>query len=155
ASNDDGTESLSTEESSYDVSGVLQSQLDVSAAGNRLLKLYDADNHKVAQEVDVDEDDEGNIEAINVILNSPVAQAGGSIGEVFGSAIGKAIAGNNQFAQLAAGTVVGAVGKELGQLAIASIDIDLDQIPLDKIFGDFGVNVAGAALGAIASFFTA
>ncbi len=75
-----------------DFAGVLQSQKEVFDSGNQLLKLYDADNHKIAQEVDVDEDAQGNIDAVNVILNSPVVQAGGSIGEVFGSAIGRALA---------------------------------------------------------------
>jgi hypothetical protein len=141
--------------SSFDIDGVLQSQRDVLDSGNQLLKLYDADNHKIAQEVDVDEDEEGNIAAVQVILDSPVVQAGGSIGEVFGSAIGRALAPNNQFAQLAAGTVVGAVGKTFGTFVAASADIDLSEVSVDQIFRNFGLNVSGAALGSIASFFAA
>ena len=137
------------------VTGNVLSEQDVSDSGSQFLKLYDADNHKVAQEVDVDEDAQGNIDAVNVILNSPVVQAGGTIGEAFGSAIGRAIAGNNQFAQLAAGTVVGAIGKAFGTIVAATPDFDLESMPVDQIFGSFGVNVAGAALGSIASFLTA
>jgi hypothetical protein len=141
--------------SETDFADVLQSQKEVFDAGNQLLKIYNADNHKIAQEVDIEEDAQGNIDAVQVILDGPVSQAGGSIGEIFGSAIGKAIAGNNQFAQLAAGTVVGAIGKTFGQVVAATADIDLSEIPVNQIFSNFGVNLQGAAAGSIASFLTA
>jgi len=81
---------------------------------------------------------------------------GGSIGQAFGSAIGRAIAGNDPFAQLAAGTVVGAIGASFGQaLSNGTLGLDVVSIPFDKVFTNFGLNLAGAAAGTVSSFLAA
>jgi hypothetical protein len=80
-----------------------------------------------------------------------------AIGQIFGSAIGRAIAGNNnQFVTLAAETVAGYVGQKFVQALINGPGaIDLAQIDLGDVFFGKGVSLAGAGLGAASSFLTA
>jgi hypothetical protein len=94
--------------SSFNISDVLQSQEDVLASGNDLLKVYDTDNSYPYSQVDITENPGGQITNAQVSLN-PVAVSAG-VGQILGSAIGRALAGNNQFAQLASGTVAGLIG---------------------------------------------
>ena len=89
------------------------------------------------------------------LLDQNIIAAGGSVGQIFGSAIGRALAPNNQFAQLAAGTVAGLIGQKLLQTFTASLTLDASRF----VAGDFasvsGLDVANAGIGAISSFLTA
>jgi 20S proteasome alpha/beta subunit len=140
---------------SSDLNGVLQSQQDVYAAGDELVKYYNTNTTLPDSELDVSKAAGGGIIGAQVTFDQKVISAGGSIGEIFGSAIGKAIAGNNQFAQLAAGTVAGAIGQTFGQALSVSLLGDLTKVSVGQVFAGFGLNLAGAAAGSVASFLTA
>lgn len=77
------------------------------------------------------------------------------IGQAFGSAIGRAIAGDNQFVQLAAGTVVGAIGKTFGQVLSGSLTADASKLSMGSTFSSFGLNIASAAAGTVSSYLIA
>src|SRR6266702_3438654 len=124
---DSGTHPYLAETSTYDINGVLQTQLDVLDSGEQLLKYYDTHNSHPYSELDVSEDATGKPTNVAVTLDPSVVSAinaGGSIGQVFGSSIGRAIAGNNQFAQLAAGTVGGFIGQKLAAEIAKSLQTD-------------------------------
>jgi hypothetical protein len=93
------------------------------------------------------------------MMASLVKDATGSvstgIGQAFGSAIGRAIAGNNQFAQLAVGTVVGAIGKTFGQVLTLSLTADASKLTMGGVFSSFGLNIANAAAGTVSSYLIA
>jgi 20S proteasome alpha/beta subunit len=141
--------------SSFDINGVLEMQRDVYAAGDELLKYYDIHNSHPYSELDVSKDPNGNITAATPTLDQNVIAAGGSIGQVFGSAIGRSIAGSNPFAQLAAGTVGGYVGQQLGTILATSLQKDISSFDFASAFNHFGVGLSGAAAGSVASFLTA
>jgi hypothetical protein len=98
-----------------DIDGVLQLQQDVQAAGNSILKYYDPRNTHPYSELDIDEDFTGKPTAVQMKLDGQPNTAAdfSAVGQVLGSALGRALAPNNQFVQLAAGTVIGAVGQRL------------------------------------------
>jgi hypothetical protein len=141
--------------SAYDISGVLQSQQDVFAAGNELLKYYDTQNTHPYTELDVSEDANKNITAAQITLDPNLVAAGGSIGDIFGSAIGRALAGNNQFVQLGVGTVAGYIGQQLGGQFSQSLLTNGANFSFANAFGNIGIGLAGAGAGSIASFLTA
>jgi hypothetical protein len=93
--------------------GKIISQQEIFDSLNQQLKEFDTGNHPWT-ELDVSEDATGNPTGVQVALDPAVAAAG-SVGQVLGSAIGHALAPNNPFVQLAAGTVVGAIGQQLSQ----------------------------------------
>jgi hypothetical protein len=81
-----------------------------------------------------------------------------TIGQIFGSAIGRAIVGKdgNPFVSLTAQTVAGFVGQKFVQALINGPDaLDLAQVDLGDVFNGQGVSLAGAGLGAASSFLTA
>jgi Ca2+-binding RTX toxin-like protein len=138
-----------------DALGVVQMQRDVFDVGNELLRYYDTHNTHPYTELDISRDVLGHITGAGVTLDANVAAIGGSIGQVFGSAIGRALAPNNQFAQLGAGTVAGAIGQKLAQVFSSTLLSDGSATQVASIFADFQINLAGAAAGSIASFLTA
>jgi len=84
--------------------------------------------------------------------------SGSQIGSILGSAIGSQLSGTDTFAQLTAGTVIGAIGKNLGQLADQALGIDLGRFAdgaRKEVFADFGVDLKVAAAGAVSSFLVA
>ena len=141
--------------SQFDISGVLQSQEEVFAAGNQLLKYYDTHNTHPYSEVDITRDILGHITGTQVTMDVNVAAVGGSISQVFGSAIGRALAPSNQFAQLAAGTVAGAIGQKLALAFSSSLSTDATKVVVGDIFNNFGISLASAGAGSVASFLTA
>ncbi len=149
--NDDG----SRVDSEYDWQGVLRMQEEVAAAGNSLVKLYDTQNKRPETEAQISRDTAGKIVGTNVTLDEVIVAAGGSVGQVLGSAIGRAIAGNNQFAQLAAGTVAGAIGQKLATAISSSLVTNAASMAVTDVFAGFGLDLLGAAGGSIASFLTA
>jgi RTX calcium-binding nonapeptide repeat (4 copies)/Cadherin domain/Haemolysin-type calcium binding protein related domain len=141
--------------SNFDISGVLQSEQEVFVAGNSLLKYYDTHNTHPWTELDVSEDATGNPTGVQVVL-TPAAAAAGSVGQVLGSAIGHALAPNNPFVQLAAGTVVGAIGQQLSQaIAQGGLSFDGSGMSIANVFQGFNVTLENVASGSIASFLTA
>lgn len=152
---DSGTRPWLSETSTWDSSGVLQSQLDVLDSGTQLLKYYDTHDTHPYTEVDITRDILGHITGTNVTTDVNVAAIGGSIGQVLGSAIGRALAPNNQFAQLAAGTVAGAIGQKLALALSSSLTADATQIAVGDIFNNFRISLASAGAGSVASFLTA
>lgn len=86
-------------------------------------------------------------------------QVSGSIGAAFGSSIGsylgqKLIGGDNLAVKVGAGTLGGAIGKELGQALYLSATYSLDTVVaqgLADIPGGFVGGLPGAAVGALAN----
>ncbi|MGO9307325.1 MAG: beta strand repeat-containing protein, partial [Candidatus Korobacteraceae bacterium] len=93
-------------------------------------------------------------------LRLPSEIDGGQIGEIFGSQIGQALAGNNVFAKIAEGSVLGAVLSDVGKSIQADLTQNIDiGSALQSGFGQFGtdllkeVDLAGA--GSVSSFLIA
>jgi Ca2+-binding RTX toxin-like protein len=138
-----------------DINGVLQMQQDVLDSGGELLRYYDTQNTHPYTTLDITRDILGHITGASATPDANVAAIGGSIGQVLGSAIGRALAPNNQFAQLAAGTVAGAIGQRLAQTFSSSLDTNATGVAVGDIFNNFGINLASAGAGSVASFLTA
>lgn len=144
-----------TVDTKFDADGVIELQKEVNASGEQLLKYYDTHNTHPYSELDVSKDPNGNITSATPKLDPIVIGAGGSIGQIFGSAIGRSIAGDNAFAQLAAGTVGGYIGQQLGTQVATALQGDFSGFNFAEAFDHFDVNIAGAAAGSVASFLTA
>jgi Ca2+-binding RTX toxin-like protein/20S proteasome alpha/beta subunit len=152
---DSGTQPWLSQTLIRDINGILQLQLDVYDSGASLLRYYDTQNTHPYSQLDITRDILGHITGANATLDVDVAAIGGSVGQVLGSAIGRALAPNNQFAQLAAGTVAGAIGQKFGQIISSSLKADATGIAVGDVFANFGINLASAGAGSIASFLTA
>ncbi|WP_375415521.1 hypothetical protein [uncultured Bradyrhizobium sp.] len=140
------------------MNGALKTQRDVFDDGNSLLQSFDPSNTHPYSELDVSTDPTGRITDVQIVLDPAVA-AVGSVAQVFGSAIGRALAPDNQLAQVAAGalagTVASAIGHRFGQVLSASLSDNAAQISLDGVFNNFGLNLASAGAGSVASLITA
>ncbi len=79
----------------------------------------------------------------------------GSIGSIFGSVLGRQIAGDSQFAQLGASALLGAVGNTLGQLAGNVFEGLEFGAAFDDAFSRLDTNLANAGIGAVSSFLVA
>ena len=92
------------------------------------------------------------------VLSKDNIITGSQIGSILGSTLGRQLAGQNQFAQLAAGSVIGAIGLNLGQLVDQAFDVDLGRFAdgtRKQAFQDFGLDLGVAAAGAVSSFLVA
>ena len=120
--------------------------------------MLDAKNFHPYDRLDIDEDASGKIVGAQATLDPTVA-AVASVAQVLGSAIGRALAPNNQLVQVAAGTLAGtvasAIGQRFGQVLSASLSENAGTISLDGIFNNFGLNLGSAAAGSVASLITA
>ncbi|MFB6448179.1 calcium-binding protein [Bradyrhizobium tunisiense] len=152
--NADGTTTFLYQQNSEYWEGELQRVETIHRDLSKALQIYDVEDSHAYEEVEVKKDASGKPTAVQVKLD-PRVEVVGSVGQIFGSAIGRAVAGDNQFAQLAAGTVGGLIGQKLGQLVATSLLTDVSSVQMDAIFGNVGVNIAGAAAGSVASFLTA
>jgi hypothetical protein len=123
--------------------------------GDLLKKYYDTQNSHPYGELDVSEDSTGQITAAQLQLEQNIIAAGGSVGQIFGSALGRALAPNDQFAQLAVGTVAGLIGQKLLQTFTASLTLDASRFVVGNFASVTGLDVAHAGIGAISSFLTA
>jgi hypothetical protein len=127
--------------------------------GALLKKYYDTQNYHPYTELDVSEDATGKITGAQIKVdgqpnpNTPADFS--SVGQVLGSALGRALAPNNQFVQLAAGTVVGAIGQKLAQAFAASLATNGADFNPASVFAGFGVSLAGAGASSVASFLVA
>jgi hypothetical protein len=144
-------------DSQYDSNGNLREQQDVFTNGTSAIKYIDTKNIHPYNEVDIDEDATGKPTAAQIKFDGQPNTAAdfSAVGQVFGSALGRALAPNNQFAQIAVGTVAGAIGQKLAQAFSASLRTDASTVNLADAFAHFDITLAGAGAGAIASFLTA
>jgi hypothetical protein len=162
---DTGTEPWSSQTSAFDAYQRLQSQRVVFDTGSQQTKEFDNTNNRIWDDREIVTDPTGNVTNVQLKLNGENQTRStaniadySAIGQIFGSAIGRAIVGKdgNPFVQLAAGTVAGFVGQKFVQALINGPDaIDLAQVDLGDVFFGQGVSLAGAGLGAASSFLTA
>jgi hypothetical protein len=129
----------------------------------RLLKYYDTQNYHPYSKLEVSEGADGKPTNVQFNLDNDTAtrSTNGSlvdlsvIGQVFGSAIGRILAPNNQFGHLLGGTVGGLIGQKLVQNFAASLTFDASK-GTNADFATFsGLDVASAAAGSVASFLIA
>ncbi|MBI3699143.1 MAG: hypothetical protein HY242_01680 [Afipia sp.] len=146
----------SFDSSLYDSNDFVRMQQEVFETGETLLKQFDINNNQIWSERDIELDAAGNIVDEQIEFDQPgVSSTSASLGQLFGSTIGRAIAGDNQFAQLAVGTVVGAIGAQFAQTISNSLNVDLEGVSQAGAFANAGLSLAGAAAGSVASFLTA
>ena len=153
---DTGTEPWSSETSAFDAYQRLQSQRVVFDGGSQQVKQYDPNNTHPYTELDIDEDATGKPTAVQMKFDGQNSTADFSaVGQVLGSALGRALAPNNQFVQLAAGTVIGAIGQKLAQAFAASLTTNGATFDPATVFANFNVSLAGAGASSVASFLVA
>ncbi|HXO69537.1 MAG TPA: cadherin domain-containing protein, partial [Bradyrhizobium sp.] len=126
---------------------------------------FDDTNARIWDERDLTTNSTGKVTNVQVKLNGETQTRSAAnpadysaIGQIFGSAIGRAIVGKdgNPFVSLTVGTVAGFVGQKFVQaLTNGPGAIDLAQVDLGDVFFGQGVSLAGAGLGAASSFLTA
>ncbi len=153
-----GDQPWSSQSSASDAYDRLQSQRVVFDNGSQQIKQYDPNNTHPYTELDIDEDATGKITSAQMKLdgqNQSTPADFSAVGQVLGSALGRALAPNNQFVQLAAGTVAGAAGQKLAQAFVASLKTDAAGVSLNSVFADFDVSIAGAGASSVASFLIA
>jgi hypothetical protein len=144
--------------STFDDHGALEKQEDVFTNGTTAIKYLDTGNTHPYTELDVDADSTGKPTAVQMKIDGQsanVTAAAASVGQVLGSALGRALAPNNQFGQIAIGTVAGAIGQQLAQTFAASLQADASKFDLAGAFADFHISIAGAGAGSVASFLVA
>jgi hypothetical protein len=144
-------------DSQYDSNGSLRTQEDVFTNGTAAIKYFDTRNTHPYSEVEVDEDATGKPTAVQIKVDGQNGATAdfSAVGQVLGSALGRALAPNNQFVQLAAGTVIGAVGQRLAQAFVASLATDASKFDPSSVFANFNVSIAGAGASSVASFLVA
>ena len=150
---DDGIEHIKI--SSYD-DGALEKQQDVFTNGTTAIKYLDTRNTHPYSELEITEDSTGKITSAKPKIDGQSGNVDFSVvGQVLGSALGRALAPNNQFVQIVASTVVGAVGQKLAQAFAASLTTDAATINLASAFSDFNISIAGAGASSVALFLVA
>ncbi len=78
------------------------------------------------------------------------------MGQIFGSTLGRILAdGENEFTQIAASTLLGTLGENLGQELENYLRGQDKKLPLAAGFEDFAQDLLNAGLGALSSFLTA
>jgi Cadherin domain/RTX calcium-binding nonapeptide repeat (4 copies)/Haemolysin-type calcium binding protein related domain len=153
-----GSQPWSSETTTFDAYQRLQSLRVEFDDGGRQLKLYDPDNTHPYNELDITENSTGKPTAAQMQIDGQNGATAdfSSVGQVLGSALGRALAPNNQFVQIAAGTVIGAVGQKLAQAFAGSLAADGSKaVDLSSAFSDFNIAIAGAGASSIASFLVA
>lgn len=109
-----------------------------TADGLDIVKIVNGDGD-VSYEVEIDGTD------INV----------GAIANIFGSALGRQLGGDNPLVGIAASSLLGALADNLAEAAFTpfeAIDKDKFDSALEQAFDDFGQNIAAAGIGAVSSF---
>jgi Ca2+-binding RTX toxin-like protein len=139
----------------FDVDDVLKMQQEVMDAGNKILKYSDPRNTHPYNNLEIDEDANGNVTAARPTIDGQPTTDFSAVGQVFGSALGRALAPNNQFVQLAVSTVAGAAGQRLAQAFAQSLSTDGASFSLASAFANFDISIAGAGASSVASFLIA
>jgi hypothetical protein len=131
--------------------------------GSRKDALFDSENIHPYTELDITTDASKNVTGVQLKLDNDNATRSTSgsvadlsvIGQVFGSAIGRILAPDNQFGHLLGSTVGGLIGQKLAQNFAASLAFDASK-GTNADFATFsGLDVASAAAGSVASFLIA
>ena len=127
---------------------------DVFTNGTSAIKYLDTpQNTHPYTEVEISKAADGKPTAVKTKVDGQSGTADFSgIGQVLGSTLGRALAPNNQFVQIAAGTVLGVAGQKLAQVFFSSLPTNATKVNLSTAFSNFGISVAGAGAGAVASF---
>jgi hypothetical protein len=151
---DDGIEHIKI--SSYG-DGALEKQQDVFTNGTTAIKYLDTKNTHPYSELEISEDSTGKVTAAKPKIDGQPSNNVdfSAVGQVLGSALGRALAPNNQFVHIAAGTVAGAIGQKLAQAFSGSLLTNAAQVDFSSAFADFDISLAGAGAGSVASFLTA
>jgi hypothetical protein len=122
-------------------------------------QLFDPDNTHPYKELDVAKDANNKITGAQVVLDQNIINAGGSIGQIFGSALGSALGGKDQLSKLTSSVVGGTIGSLIGQkfgLVVAtSMAADLSKVSLADVFAGQNLDISSAGIGAVSSFLTA
>jgi hypothetical protein len=143
----------------YGFEGVLRTQQEVLAAGNSILKYYDPKNTHSYNELDVAKGADGKVTAAQVALDPNILAAGGSVGQIFGSALGASLGGSGQLGKLvgsvAGGTVGSLIAQKFIQVLATSMTADLSKVSIADVFASQHLDIAGAGIGAVSSFLTA
>jgi hypothetical protein len=142
-----------------DANGMLVGQRDSFADASATAEEFDPQNTHPYSKLGVSTDANNKVTAAQVTLDPNVIAAGGSVGQIFGSALGAALGGKDQLTNLvgsAAGGVIGSlIGQKFVQVLATSMTADLSQVSLADVFSSQGINIAGAGIGAVSSFLTA
>jgi Ca2+-binding RTX toxin-like protein len=134
----------------------LQSQRVDFDGGGQQIKEYDPNNTHPYSELEITENSTGKPTSVQTKFDGQSSSADFSaVGQVLGSALGRALAPNNQFAQIAVGTVAGAIGQKLAQAFSGSLLTDASTVGLGDVCANFDISLAGAGAGSVASFLTA
>jgi Ca2+-binding RTX toxin-like protein len=151
---DDGIEHIKI--SSYG-DGALEKQQDVFTNGTTAIKYLDTKNTHPYSQLEIDEDASGKVTAAKPKIDGQPSNTVdfSAVGQVLGSALGRALAPNNQFGQIAVGTVAGAIGQKLAQAFSGSLLTNAAQVDFSSAFANFDISLAGAGAGSVASFLTA
>jgi hypothetical protein len=140
-----------------DINGYLKFQGEVHAAGDSILKYYDPQNTHPYTELDISTDASNKVTAAKPKLDGQPSNNAdfSAVGQVLGSALGRALAPNNQFLQIGVSTVAGSIGQKLAQAFSASLLTDAAGVNFGSAFANFDISLAGAGAGSVASFLTA
>jgi hypothetical protein len=126
--------------------------------GDLLKKYYNTQN-SYPYELDVAKGADGKVTGAEIVLDQRVIDAGGAIGQIFGSALGSALGGHDQLTRLTSsvvgGTIGGLIGQKFGLVVATSMAADLSKVSLTDVFASQNINIADAGLGAVSSFLTA
>jgi hypothetical protein len=146
-------------DSQYDSDGRLRTQEDVFTNGTSAIKYLDTRNIHPYSELDFTKGADGKVATAQIVLDQRVIDAGGSIGQIFGSALGSALGGKDQLTKLTSSVVGGTIGSLIGQkfgLVVAtSMAADLSKVSLTDVFALQNIDIAAAGIGAVSSFLTA
>jgi hypothetical protein len=145
--------------STFDDNGALEKQQDVFTNGTTAIKYLDPKNTHLYNELDVTKAPDGKVTAAQIVPDQRFIDAGASIGQIFGSALGSLLGGKDQLTRLASNVVGGTIGSLIGQkfgLVVAtSMAADLSKVSLVDVFASKNINIADAGLGAVSSFLSA
>ena len=123
--------------------------------GRKLILEYDTKDTHLYDELDILKGPDGKVIAAQVTLDPDVLAAGMSIGQIFGSAIGGALGGNDLIGRLTGSAIGGLVAQKFVQVLATAMTADLSTVSLNDVFASQGISVANAGFGVISSFLTA
>ncbi len=116
---------------------------------------FDPNNTHPYSEFGISKNSTGKVTTAQVTLDPGITAFAGSVGQIFGSAIGRALAPNDPFANIAISTVAGTIGTKFAQVLSASLSGNASQINISSILATGPVDLRAAGAGAVASFLVA
>jgi Ca2+-binding RTX toxin-like protein len=128
---------------------------EVSEDGASTITEDDFYDTQIWDELEVIKGTDGQITGAQVTLDPAVAAFTGSVGQIFGSAIGRALAPNDPFERIAITTVAATIGMKFAQVLSASLSANASQINISSILATGPGDLGAAGAGAVASFLVA